>query len=103
MVEWLVPVDISDFPRIFAVIDPDNSISEIHENNNKGFNMLTVWGVVPIDNKTDKVKIETLINKQLSAGEHVIEFNSDRLSSGIYFYHLQTSEFTSDKKMIYLK
>jgi hypothetical protein len=39
--EWQVPESISAFPRIYAVIDPDNDITdEIHDNNNKGYNVL---------------------------------------------------------------
>lgn len=38
---WEVPQNISSFPRIYAVIDPDDDITdEIHVNNNKGYNVL---------------------------------------------------------------
>jgi len=38
---WRVPESISSFPRIYAVIDPDDDIpDEIHTNNNKGYNVL---------------------------------------------------------------
>jgi hypothetical protein len=40
---WEVPADISEYSRIYAVIDPDNNIAEIHENNNKGFVTLSLW------------------------------------------------------------
>lgn len=52
-IEWLVPEDISDFPRIFALIDPNDSINEIHENNNKGFNVLAVWKPLSIEPNTN--------------------------------------------------
>jgi cyanophycinase len=55
-------------------------------------------------------KIKTLINKILSAGNHSVEFNSERLVSGIYFYRLTASNaldrsggFSQTKKMILLK
>ena len=39
--QWEVPANITAFPRIYAVIDPDDDISaEIHTNNNKGYNVL---------------------------------------------------------------
>jgi len=38
--KWRVPNDISQFPRIYAVIDPENKIDEIHENNNIGWAVL---------------------------------------------------------------
>lgn len=47
-----MPADIPEFPRIFAVIDPENEMTEIHEKNNKGFNVLTVWNPVSIEPNT---------------------------------------------------
>jgi len=35
--EWIVPYNIPQESRIYAVIDPDNAIDEIHQNNNKGW------------------------------------------------------------------
>ena len=35
--KWIVPVGTSKNARIYAVIDPDNSIDELHENNNIGW------------------------------------------------------------------
>jgi hypothetical protein len=46
---WAVPADISEYTRIYAVIDPDNNITEIHENNNKGFVTLSLWGTTSIE------------------------------------------------------
>ena len=40
--KWKVPEDIPNFPRIYARIDPDNELSEIHESNNVGFNILNI-------------------------------------------------------------
>ena len=40
---WAMPEDISEYTRIYAVIDPDEDITEIHENNNKGFTTLSIW------------------------------------------------------------
>jgi hypothetical protein len=37
---WQVPDTVTCSPRIYAVIDPDNVVEEIHENNNKGWNVL---------------------------------------------------------------
>lgn len=38
--KWKVPEGIGIFPRIFAKIDADNDLTEIHENNNKSWNFL---------------------------------------------------------------
>jgi len=43
-----------------------------------------------------------LLNENMEAGYHEVLFNS-RLSSGIYFYRLDTEGFTETKKMIILK
>ncbi|MFZ0453252.1 MAG: T9SS type A sorting domain-containing protein [Ignavibacteriaceae bacterium] len=39
-IKWIVPGGLPMYPAIYAVIDPGNQIMEIHENNNKGFNVL---------------------------------------------------------------
>ncbi|MFC2086039.1 T9SS type A sorting domain-containing protein, partial [Bacteroidota bacterium] len=39
---WEIPAGIGFFPRIYAVIDPSNAMEEIHEGNNKGWNVLPV-------------------------------------------------------------
>ena len=64
--------------------------------------------------KTEKVKIEiynllgqkisTILNKQMEAGNHEIEFNAQNLSSGVYFYRLETKTgFIQTKKLVVLK
>ncbi|MGA7838023.1 MAG: T9SS type A sorting domain-containing protein [Ignavibacteriaceae bacterium] len=40
--KWILPTGLPQYPRIYAVLDKGNSISEIHENNNKGFTVLGV-------------------------------------------------------------
>lgn len=41
-VPWTVPQNVSRFASIYVVIDPDNTLSEIHKNNNKSFNTLVL-------------------------------------------------------------
>ncbi|GBD90809.1 hypothetical protein BMS3Abin04_01528 [bacterium BMS3Abin04] len=48
-------------------------------------------------------EIETLVNKNFSAGTHEINFNPDYLSSGIYIYRLQAGKFKEVRKMILLR
>jgi hypothetical protein len=48
-------------------------------------------------------EIATLVNEELPAGSHEVEFNGSTLSSGVYFYQLKSNNFIETKKMIYLK
>ncbi len=48
-------------------------------------------------------KVAELLNKDLGAGLHKIEFNASGLSNGVYFYQLKAGKFISVKKMLLLK
>jgi hypothetical protein len=47
--------------------------------------------------------VATLVNGNLAAGNHTVNFNAANLSSGIYFYKLQAGDFVSVKKLMLLK
>ena len=40
--KWVYPYGLPAYPRIYAVLDQENAITEIHENNNKGYNILGI-------------------------------------------------------------
>jgi hypothetical protein len=48
-------------------------------------------------------EIETIIDGPVSSGNHSLAFDASRLSSGVYFYRLQTGETVLTKRMILLK
>ena len=48
-------------------------------------------------------EVATLVNEEKPAGNYSIVFDAGKLSSGIYFYRLQTGNFVATKKMILLK
>lgn len=48
-------------------------------------------------------EVASLINGELAAGNHEVNFNASKLSSGVYFYRIDTPAFTSTKKMILIK
>jgi len=48
-------------------------------------------------------EIVKLVDKEIPAGVHKVEFNGKNLSSGIYYYTLKAGSFVSSKKMILLK
>jgi len=48
-------------------------------------------------------EVAVLSNDVRPAGTYKVEFDASNLPSGIYFYSLQTSEFTNTKKMMLVK
>ncbi len=48
-------------------------------------------------------KVADLLNEKLSAGTHSVKFDGSNLTSGIYFYKMQSNGFTAIKKMILVK
>ena len=70
----------------------------------------TIKFAIPSDNKVVlKIydilgrEVTTLLNTQLKAGYHSIDWNASRLASGTYIYRLEAGNFTQVKKMILLK
>ena len=48
-------------------------------------------------------EIRTLVNEEKTAGNYTVQFNGSNLSSGIYFYRMQSGSFSQTKKLILLK
>ena len=48
-------------------------------------------------------EVATLINKQQKAGNYEVSFDASNLTSGIYFYRLQSGRTSINKKMILIK
>jgi hypothetical protein len=48
-------------------------------------------------------EVTTLLNGYQTGGVHQVLFNADKLSSGVYFYELQSGNFVQSKKMVLLK
>lgn len=48
-------------------------------------------------------EVASLINGNLNAGYHSVNFNGESLSSGIYFYTIKTNDYVETKKMILMK
>ena len=63
---------------------PDNNVS------------LTVYDVLGR-------KLRTIVNKQQAPGNYSVKFNANYLPSGIYFYKLQSGNFSKTRKMILMK
>jgi hypothetical protein len=48
-------------------------------------------------------EIKKLVNEEKSAGNYSLRFSGANLSSGIYFYRMQSGSFVETKKLILLK
>lgn len=48
-------------------------------------------------------EVVTLVNEEKVAGSYEVEWNAEKLSSGVYFYRLQAGDFIQARKMLLLK
>jgi hypothetical protein len=48
-------------------------------------------------------EVANLVNQELKAGVHKVDFDATNLTSGIYFYTLESGNFTQSQKMLLLK
>lgn len=48
-------------------------------------------------------EVATLVNREQPVGNYEVEFDASSLTSGIYFYRIQTGEFVESKKMVLMK
>jgi hypothetical protein len=48
-------------------------------------------------------EVATLVDEYKPAGNYEVEFNADKLSSGVYFYQLKAVDYINTKKMILLR
>jgi hypothetical protein len=110
----LLPRFYSDFLLPSDVILSENSAPvdfALHQNFPNPYNpATTITYNLPIKSQVELIiyntlgeNIKHLVNVEEEAGQHSIEFNAENLPSGIYFYKLQTPNFTQTKKMILLK
>ena len=48
-------------------------------------------------------EVTSLIDRNINAGNYKADFSGENLSTGIYFYRLETNEFSETRKMLMLK
>lgn len=80
-----------NFPNPF---NPTTTIN--FELSESGSVMLTVYNL-------SGQQVATLINGNLEAGAHTVEFDAANLTSGLYFYRLEADNFVAQMKMLLLK
>jgi hypothetical protein len=105
--------DLNWFPELLDVDDFDNSPETFYLYQNypnpfnpstkisfylekSGMTTLSIYNVLG-------QKIGTLISENLNSGKHTVDFNGTNLSSGIYFYRIDSGDFSAVKKMTLLK
>jgi len=47
--------------------------------------------------------VTTLVDREMKAGNHQVEFNALNLASGVYLYRIQAGSFVETKKMVLMK
>ena len=48
-------------------------------------------------------EVKTLVNEIRTAGSYEVDFNASYLASGVYFYRMESGDFTDVKKLVLLK
>jgi hypothetical protein len=48
-------------------------------------------------------ELAVLVNERLQSGTYEVEYNASNITSGVYFYRLQTDNFVETRKMVLLK
>jgi len=110
----LLPRFYNDFLLPSDVILSENSAPvdfALHQNFPNPYNpATTITYNLPIKSQVDLFiyntlgeSIKHLVSEEKKAGQHSVEFNAENLSSGIYFYRLQSGSFVETKKMILMK
>ena len=98
-----VPIkqDVSSLPRDFALSqnfpNPFNPSTKIRF----GLPLREVTKLIIYDILGREVSV--LVNKELEAGYHEVEFNAINLASGVYFYKLNAGNFSDIKKFVLMK
>ncbi|MCF7802946.1 MAG: T9SS type A sorting domain-containing protein [Candidatus Marinimicrobia bacterium] len=108
-------VDLGDPIEVPTGIDPgDNAIPDefaLNQNYPNPFNpVTTIDFALPKQADVSLVvydirgqMVEKLVNTNMDAGYHSINFNASHLASGIYFYKITAGDFESVKKLTLLK
>ncbi|MBL8008478.1 MAG: T9SS type A sorting domain-containing protein, partial [Ignavibacteria bacterium] len=77
--------------------NPFNPVTNVEFGISKsGFVSLKVYDVLGKE-------VATLVNENLSPGKYTVKFNGSSLSSGVYFYRMESGEFKDIKRMVLIK
>jgi len=92
---------VNDIPYIFALnqnypnpFNPSTNISfTIEKSQNVEIKVYDILGN----------EILILLNEYRNSGNHIVKFNAENLSSGVYYYQIRSGSFIDTKKMVVLK
>ncbi|MCD6204446.1 MAG: T9SS type A sorting domain-containing protein [Candidatus Marinimicrobia bacterium] len=48
-------------------------------------------------------RVETLVEENKFAGKYTLKWNTERISSGVYFYQIKAGNFQQTRKCLILK
>ncbi|MCE1188789.1 MAG: T9SS type A sorting domain-containing protein [Ignavibacteria bacterium] len=114
-VQYARKLFLANFPKEpLGIHEKNNGLARIfslEQNYPNPFNPSTkiVYSIPSSANTTLKIydimgrEIKTLVNEYQSAGIHELQFNASSLSSGVYFYKLQSGTYSTTKKMLFIK
>jgi hypothetical protein len=93
--------DVNSLPTKFALNqnypNPFNPSTKISFDLEKpGYTKLTVHNVLG-------QKIATVLSEEMSAGHHEVDFDASGLTSGVYFYKLESGSFAAVNKMTLMR
>lgn len=88
-------------PSVFSL--EQNYPNPFNSMTNVKFKMLNAGNAVIKVFDISGKDVATLVNEKLQPGVYSVRFDAGNLTSGIYFYRLQTENFTATKSMILLK
>jgi hypothetical protein len=97
----VLPVSVNDegqSPSTYSLEqnfpNPFNPSTKINYTlNQAGFVQLKVYNILGVE-------VATLVNGYKYSGDHSVDFNASKLSSGVYLYQLSVNNFTQTRKMI---
>jgi hypothetical protein len=101
-----VPKDVS--VKDNSVLPKEYSLSQNYPNpfnpsTSIQFNLIANGNVKLAVYNTVGKQVAVILNGNMNAGSHTVEWQPERLSSGVYFYRLTADSFTATKKLILMQ
>ena len=85
-----------NYPNPFNPTTVINYSIPTTENHESSFVQLKIYDLIGRE-------VATIVSSEQKAGNYKVQFDASKLSSGIYFYTLNTGDFKETKKMLFLK